>query len=92
MLACVTAAVRLFARILAAFEHVGLVHVSGHVDVLVPHDLCEIVGVSVAFKRGWFAYELVLFRLTLVLRGLENDAAIGILIFGVSFALQVVCL
>jgi len=52
MLACVTAAVCLFACILAAFEHVGLVHVSGHVDVLVPHDLCEIVGVSVAFKRG----------------------------------------
>ena len=41
--ASVAARVCLLVRVVAAFEHVGLVNVSGDIDILVTHDLREIV-------------------------------------------------
>ena len=41
--ASVAARVCLLVRVVAAFQHVGLVNVSGDVDILVTHDLREVV-------------------------------------------------
>lgn len=43
----VEAAVCFLAGVLASFQHVGLVDIAAHVDVLVAHDLSEVVSVSV---------------------------------------------
>lgn len=91
----ISTATCLLARILAPFQHVRLINITGDIDVLVAHDLREVmcIPICVWFKCCRFAHFLIFLGITMVLGSLKHNAAVYILIW-ISFtiALQLVWL